>query len=72
MAVEEALAAVDDRYNRSPKPPCLFIGHFLERARAEVIESPDHFNISRCFLFGFAIPFTHPGLFLNYPVSEDG
>lgn len=34
----------------------------------EVIESPYNFNISRSFLFGFAIPFTHAGLLLSYPV----
>jgi hypothetical protein len=45
-------------------------GKFVTLLGAEVIEAPDNFNISRSFLFGFAIPFTHTGLLLNYPVTE--
>jgi hypothetical protein len=45
-------------------------GKFVTLLGAEVIEAPNNFNISRSFLFGFAIPFTHTGLLLNYPVSE--
>jgi predicted porin len=44
-------------------------GKFVTLLGAEVIESPDNFNTSRSFLFGFAIPFTHTGLLLNYPVT---
>lgn len=45
-------------------------GKFVTLLGAEVIESPDNFNISRSFLFGFAVPFTHTGLLLNYPVTN--
>ena len=37
-------------------------GKFVTLAGAEVIESKDNFNISRGFLFGYAVPFTHTGL----------
>lgn len=45
-------------------------GKFVTLLGAEVIEAPNNFNISRSFLFGFAIPFTHTGLLLNYPISD--
>jgi hypothetical protein len=45
-------------------------GKFVALLGAEVIEAPDNFNISRSFLFGFAIPFTHTGLLLGYPVAD--
>jgi hypothetical protein len=45
-------------------------GKFVTLLGAEVIEAPNNFNISRSFLFGFAIPFTHTGMLLNYPVTD--
>jgi hypothetical protein len=40
----------------------LKLGKFATLAGAEVIEGPANYNISRSFLFGYAIPFTHTGL----------
>jgi hypothetical protein len=40
----------------------LKFGKFATLAGAEVIEGPANYNISRSFLFGYAIPFTHTGL----------
>lgn len=45
-------------------------GKFVTLHGAEVIESKDNPNISRSFLFGFAIPFTHTGLRLTYSFSD--
>jgi hypothetical protein len=45
-------------------------GKFVTLLGAEVIESPDNMNTSRSFLFGFAVPFTHTGLLLTYPVND--
>jgi hypothetical protein len=45
-------------------------GKFVTLLGAEVIESPRNYNISRSFLFGFAIPFTHTGLLLSYPLHD--
>lgn len=45
-------------------------GKFATLLGAEVIEAPLNFNISRSFLFGFAIPFTHVGALATYPLSE--
>jgi predicted porin len=45
-------------------------GKFVTLLGAEIIEAPDNFNTSRSFLFGFAIPFTHTGLLLNYPLTS--
>jgi len=45
-------------------------GKFSTLAGAEVIESIDNWNYSRSFMFGFAIPFTHTGLRLSYPLTE--
>jgi hypothetical protein len=45
-------------------------GKFVTLLGAEVIESPSNDNISRSFLFGFAIPFTHTGLLLTYPLTD--
>lgn len=47
----------------------LTFGKFVTLLGAEVIEAPNNFNTSRSFLFGFAIPFTHTGLLLNYPLT---
>jgi len=48
----------------------IIAGKFATLAGAEVIESMDNWNYSRSFMFGFAIPFTHTGLRLSYPLSE--
>lgn len=47
------------------------LGKFVTLHGQEVIESPSNFNISRSFLFGFAIPFTHTGLMVSYPIVPD-
>lgn len=49
----------------------IYVGKFVTLLGAEVIESPDNFNISRSILFGFAIPFTHTGIRATYPVTEE-
>ena len=46
------------------------VGHFVTLIGAEVIESGYNFNTSRSFLFGFAIPFTHTGVLMTYPVND--
>ncbi len=43
----------------------LKLGRMATLAGAEVIEGPANYNISRSFLFGWAIPFTHTGLRAN-------
>jgi len=48
----------------------LTFGKFVSLMGSEMIESPDNFNFSRSFLFGFAQPFTHTGLLLSYPVAR--
>jgi len=48
----------------------LKVGRFATMHGAEVIESKDDWNISRSFLFGFAIPFTHTGIRATYPVAS--
>lgn len=45
-------------------------GKFVTLHGAEVIESKDNWNFSRSYLFGYAIPFTHTGLRLSYPVAS--
>lgn len=40
----------------------LKFGKYATLHGAEVIEGPSNYNISRSYLFGFAIPFTHTGL----------
>jgi len=45
-------------------------GKFATLLGAEVIEAPANFNVSRSFLFGFAIPFTHVGALATYPLTE--
>ena len=46
------------------------MGKYATLLGAEVIESKDNLNFSRSFLFGFAIPFTHTGVRLNYAPSD--
>src|SRR3989338_8624615 len=48
----------------------LKIGKFATLHGAEVIESKDNWNLSRSFLFGFAIPFTHTGVRANYAWND--
>ncbi|MGH8056397.1 MAG: porin, partial [Candidatus Entotheonellia bacterium] len=43
-------------------------GKFVSLMGSEMIDSPDNFNTSRSFLFGFSQPFTHTGLVLTYPL----
>jgi hypothetical protein len=45
-------------------------GKFVTLLGAEVIEPWANFNVSRSFLFGFAIPFTHTGGLVNVPISD--
>jgi len=45
-------------------------GKFVTLHGAEVIESKDNWNVSRSFLFGYAIPFTHTGVRASYPISD--
>ena len=45
-------------------------GKFVTLLGQEVIESPNNFNISRSFLFGYAIPFTHTGMLFSYPFLD--
>lgn len=46
------------------------MGHFATLIGAEVIESAYNYNTSRSYLFGFAIPFTHTGLYATYPFND--
>lgn len=45
-------------------------GKFVTLAGAEVIEQKDNFNISRSFLFGYALPFTHTGVRAQYQIND--
>jgi hypothetical protein len=45
-------------------------GKFVTYHGAEVIEAIDNPNFSRSFLFNYAIPFTHTGLMIGYPLSN--
>ncbi len=47
------------------------LGHFTTPLGQEVIESAYNWNTSRSFLFGYAIAFTHTGLLMTYPWSDD-
>jgi hypothetical protein len=44
------------------------VGKFVTLLGAEVIESPANWNFSRSYLFGYAIPFTHTGALVSYPL----
>src|SRR6185503_17266662 len=48
------------------------LGKFVTPAGAELIESFDgiNMNASHSYLFGYAIPFTHTGLKVAYPISN--
>jgi len=47
----------------------IYAGKFVTLAGFEVIESKGNPNITRSFLFGLAIPFTHTGVRLSYPTG---
>ena len=47
------------------------LGKFVTLHGAEVIKSTGDYNISRSFLFGYAIPFTHTGLRVHYEVGPN-
>ena len=47
------------------------VGRFVTLAGAEVIEAPDNWNVSRSFLFGLAIPFTHTGIRAEHKLWND-
>ncbi len=46
-------------------------GKYVTMLGAEVINGPDNSLFSRSFLFGYAIPFTHTGVQLDYPVNDN-
>ncbi|MBI3608701.1 MAG: porin [Nitrospirae bacterium] len=50
----------------------LRLGKYATLAGAEVIEGPSNYNISRSFLFGWAIPFTHTGIRAAYTTPVPG
>jgi hypothetical protein len=45
-------------------------GKYVTYHGAEVIEAKDNANYSRGFLFNYAIPFTHTGVKVSYPVLD--
>ena len=45
-------------------------GKFVTLLGAEVIEPWSNFNYSRSYLFSFAIPFTHTGALVSYPIND--
>ena len=45
-------------------------GKFVTLIGAEVIESPYNYNISRSFMFGLAIPFTHTGVLFSKQLTD--
>ncbi len=45
-------------------------GKFVTLLGAEVIEPWSNYNYSRSFLFSFAIPFTHTGALVSYPLTD--
>ena len=51
-------------------PVTFVLGKYVTLAGAEVINSTADSNYSRSILFGYAIPFTHTGLRVNYAVSD--
>lgn len=46
-------------------------GRMVTLAGAEVIEGRDNWNISRSYMFGLAIPFTHTGVRSTYKLFQD-
>lgn len=46
------------------------VGRFVTWHGYEVIESPANDNFSRSWLFTYAVPYTHTGLRLTYPIND--
>jgi hypothetical protein len=46
------------------------LGEFVTSAGAEVIETNQNFNYSRSLLFAWAIPYSHTGLRIQYPIGS--
>ncbi len=49
----------------------LKVGKYVTTLGAEVIDAPVNALFSHSYLFGFAIPFTHTGVQLDYPINDD-
>ena len=45
-------------------------GKFVTLIGAEVLEAPYNYNISRSFMFGLAIPFTHTGVLFSHQFTD--
>lgn len=45
-------------------------GKFATLAGAEVIEQKDSFNISRSYMFGYGLPYTHTGVRAQYKIND--
>ncbi len=56
--------------NYATGPITVMAGKYTTLAGYEVIRSPDNFNFSRGILFGYAVPFTHTGVRVNYTLSD--
>lgn len=46
-------------------------GKYVTMMGAEVINAPTNALFSHSYLFGFAIPFTHTGVQVDYPISDN-
>ena len=46
------------------------VGEFVTSAGAEVIESNQNYNYSRSLLFAWAIPYSHTGVRVQYPIGS--
>ena len=70
--VEEAYLtwAMPDDGPSSLKGLTLKGGKFVTLLGAEVIEPWSNYNYSRSFLFSLAIPFTHTGALVSYPITD--
>ncbi len=47
------------------------VGRYWTLAGAEVVRSPDNWNISRSLAFGYALPFSHTGVRATYKLFQD-
>jgi hypothetical protein len=68
--VEEAYLTWTVPEDMAAKGLTVKAGKFVTLLGAEVIEPWANFNYSRSFLFSLAIPFTHTGGLVSYPISE--
>jgi hypothetical protein len=50
--------------------PTVKLGKYVTTHGLEVIDAPGNPLYSHSYLFGFAIPFTHTGIQLDYPITE--